>query len=439
MDAILLGYDVNAATWFYLSSLLIVAVYFRFNRVWSLRNLDLCLLLGLSPGLLLVRAAGPQSSVGYVWLFVATAVLLMRLWGDGLFTRRPRLEQNLNRAGLTFLCIAAVVFHATKILTERPHHTAVATVQEAGELIHMQDSGGTKPVVPTAGLSGRLLAAPVLPLAGGVNDVAARALAITAHVAILLGLYFVGRWHFGDGGIGWAMATLYLLLPCTAYDVSRVPHVLPAALLVWAVACSQRPMMSGIWLGLACGTTFFTVFLVPIWVSYYWQRGAVRFVAAMASVAVVLIGSLLLTSADSASFTRQIVGSIDWSVLKFEAGEGLGFWSLYDTAYRVPVFASYLVLLVMLTMWPAGKNLEHLLAQTASAIVATQFWYPNEGGVYLLWYVPLVLMVIFRPKLHLSQRGTVQATVGRNGMIDRPETIAVSYASTSTRWRSSLS
>ena len=34
-------YRVNPTTWFYLSSLLSIALFFKFNRVWSVRNLDL--------------------------------------------------------------------------------------------------------------------------------------------------------------------------------------------------------------------------------------------------------------------------------------------------------------------------------------------------------------------------------------------------------------
>ena len=45
MDEILTGYEVNQPTWFYLSFLLITAVFFKFGRIWSLRNLDLVLLL----------------------------------------------------------------------------------------------------------------------------------------------------------------------------------------------------------------------------------------------------------------------------------------------------------------------------------------------------------------------------------------------------------
>ncbi len=409
MEAILRGYDVNGPTWFYLSSLLILAVFYRFNRVWSIRNFDLFLLLSLSPGLLFVGAPTFDSSFGYVWLFAASGVILLRLWFDPVLTRRPRLEQNLNPAGLAFLCLSAVAFLTTKIITEEPHSSAVATVRRADDLLKRHDTapveenGDPLEAVSEAGEkpspTGTLIGVPVRTLAGGVEQVAARWLAVVAHGAVLLGLIFVGRWHFSDSNMGLAMATLYLLLPCTAFDASRVNHVLPAAFVVWAIAFHSRPLVAGCLIGLACGTLFFPAFLLPIWLAFYWKRGAFRFAAALIVVGAVLLGSLALTSADSFSFTRQTLGSIDWSVLKFQSEEGVGFWSLYDPAYRIPVFSSFLVMLMVLSIWPLEKNLEHLLSHSAAVIVATQFWYPQKGGVYILWYLPVLLLIIFRPRL----------------------------------------
>jgi hypothetical protein len=407
MEEVLLGYEVNGATWFYLSLLLILAVFYRFNRVWSLRNVDLALLLCLSPGLLLIGAAGPDSPVGYLWLFAVTGVLWIRLLFDALFVRRPRLEQNLNPAGLTFLLCSALAFQTTKIVMEEPHEATVNTVRQADDLLNRSDA---EELAPAAGPTGRLLATTVVPLSGGVETAAARCLAVLCHLAVMFGLVLIGRWHFSDTNIGLAMATLYLLLPCTSYDASRVTHVLPGALITWAVVAFRRPLWSGTLLGLACGTMFFAVFLLPIWMSFYWRRGAWRFAAALGTVACVLLASLLLTSADTHSFTRQILGSIDWTALKFDAGYGVGLWSIYDPAYRIPVFTTFLVVLVSLTIWPLEKNLEHLLAHSASTVVATQFWYPHEGGIYVLWYLPLVLVVMFRPKLaHLHPDDDRQA------------------------------
>lgn len=432
MNEILLGYEVNGATWFYLSLLLIVAVFYRFNRVWSLRNFDLALLLGLSPGLLLVNAAGPESPLGYVWLFVITLLLWGRLLADNLFTRRPRYEQNLNPAGLAFLMFSALAFQTTRIVMEEPHESSLATVRLADNLLNREDSPEGQPEQPgAAGPAGRLLATPVVPLSGGVEAVAARSLAVLAHVAVMIGLVLIGRWHFSDTHLGLAMATLYLLLPCTAYDAGRVTHVLPGALIIWAVVAYRRPMVAGTLLGLACGTMFFAVFLLPVWMAFYWKRGAWRFAAALGSVAAVLIASLLLTSADSYSFTRQILGSIDWAALKFDAGYGVGFWSVYDPAYRIPVFTLFGVVLVMLSIWPLEKNLEHLLGHSASTVVATQFWYPHEGGIYVLWYLPLVLAVVFRPRVaHLPPRSDA---IGRSPAAAVPRASAATPGTSAMR------
>jgi hypothetical protein len=429
MEGILSGYHVNQPTWFYLSLLLILAVFFKFGRIFSVRNFDLALLLSLAPGVLFVQASPADSTLGYCWLFAISGALLVRLMFDAAFTRRPRLEQNLNPAGMVFLCASAFLFQTTKIMTDPPDAAAVRTVRGADELLKRQDASDLQPADPKSetGPAGRLLATPVVPLAGGAEIAAARAMAIFSHLAVILGLIAVGRWHFSDTNLGLAMAALYLLLPCTAYDVSRVNHILPAALIVWAVAAHRQPIMAGVLLGLACGTVFFPIFLLPIWVAFYWKRGALKFGMALVLTGAVLLGSLILTSADSMSFKRQTLGSIDWTVLKFQADAGVGFWNMYDSAYRIPVFATFLVLLVALTIWPLRKNLEHLLAHSAAIVVATQFWYPHQGGIYVLWYLPLMLVVTFRPRLnHLplqDKPAEVKVAVSTNGSSSsRPET-----------------
>ncbi|MCH7727673.1 MAG: hypothetical protein IH991_14500, partial [Planctomycetes bacterium] len=54
-----LGYErIAPTTWVYLSSILMLGLFFKFNRVWSIRNLDLILLILLAPGLLLVFHSG---------------------------------------------------------------------------------------------------------------------------------------------------------------------------------------------------------------------------------------------------------------------------------------------------------------------------------------------------------------------------------------------
>lgn len=400
MDVLLRGYSVNEPTWFYLSTLLILAVFYRFNRFWSLRNVDLVLLLVVAPGLLFVANPATQK-LGYGWLFSVSVLYMARLLFDPILQRRPQLGQNLNNSGLIFLCGCAFVFLSTKAITETLPRSTAETVKQAEALINRE----SVPEVlrmndePAPGPAAPLLAAPV----GLVfEDLADRILAILAHGAVVAGLITAGKVLFGDAQLGLAAATLYMLLPGTAYDVGRFNHVLPAALIVWALVCYRKPIASGVLLGLACGTMFFPVFLLPLWFAFYGRRGSLKFGIALAAVALVLAGSLALTSRDSDTFVYKILGSINLEVLAFRSdGKGGGFWteSEYLSVYRLPVIALYCIMLLVLTVLPRQKTVEHLLSHSAAIVLGTQFWYTQRGGVYVLWYLPLYLMVVFRPRL----------------------------------------
>jgi uncharacterized membrane protein len=53
----------------------------------------------------------------------------------------------------------------------------------------------------------------------------------------------------------------------------RVDHVVPAALLVWAIAAYRRPMIAGVLMGLAVSVIYYPWFLLPLWCGFYWRRG----------------------------------------------------------------------------------------------------------------------------------------------------------------------
>lgn len=455
MDSFPPGYEVNSATWLYHSLVLIVAVFFRFNRFWSLRNLDLCLLLAASPGLLLVENPSTQGW-GYSWLFAVTGLFLVRLLADPLLRRRPHLGQNLNSQGSAFLCLAAFLLLATQAVRnelqlqpEAPRtaaaeaelnqgKTAVAQAEAAAAATPRaepangpgqgaaQVEAATMPAEPAA--AGPV--APILHAPFGVvfelEENSARAVAVFAHLMVVLGLYFVGRNLFGDYQLGLAMGTLYLLLPCTAYDVGEVNHVLPAALTVWALVAYRRPMIAGVLLGVACGIMFFPVFLLPLWAAYYGKRGALRFGTALLLVASAVATITALTTSSPDSFFRSTIGSIHLDeMFRFEPFGVNGFWTPELNYYRIPVVVSFFLLLAGLTIWPRRKQLEHLSAFSAAIVVATQFWYPVQGGVYLLWYLPLLLVVVFRPRLvHLQpyvSTGAVEQS-GRAPAVSGPHT-----------------
>ncbi len=226
----------------------------------------------------------------------------------------------------------------------------------------------------------------------------AKLVAILSHLAIVVGIIAIGYWHFNSVKMGIGAATLYLMLPYTAQMTGRVDHVLPAALLVWAVLCYRRPLLSGMFMGLAIGVIYYPLFLLPLWFSFYWRRGLLRFSIGLVSVLTVMVITLALISADLETF---------WQCIKKMFGlmppqtEGLGgIWGLgWAPVYRYPVLAAFVAMCGSLAIWPAQKNLGTLLSCSAAVMVATQFWHGHGGGLYMAWYLPLLLLTVFRPNL----------------------------------------
>jgi hypothetical protein len=100
---------------------------------------------------------------------------------------------------------------------------------------------------------------------------------------------------------------------------------------------------------------------------------------------------------DVTDVLRDVRRDAAWQPWKVPDTEG--FWMGIHAAYRIPVFVSYVVFIVATAVWPRPKNLAHLLALSAAAIIGIQFWYADQGGVYVLWYLPLLMLLVFRPNL----------------------------------------
>ena len=87
-----------------------------------------------------------------------------------------------------------------------------------------------------------------------------------------------------------------------------------------------------------------------------------------------------------------------------EAPESGSIWSGLDPSYRLPVLVLYLALVLTTAVWPSRKNLGELIALSAALLLASQFWYLDKGGTLVVLYLPLVLLMIFRPRGILGPR-----------------------------------
>ncbi len=392
----------SPATWFYWSLMLCVALFYQFNRPLSLRNFDLLALYLFVPGVLLVQFSSNHFA-GYIWLFGASAYWLLRTLLDGAFRHRPSYRANLNKPGLAWFGIA--LFAVLIAVAIRKPAVPEEMIGRAPVVVNSVKDGATAVVNQTQPEGdGR-----------GVRIAVERGLALMGHTAVSLGLLLIGVRHFRDAEVGAAMATLYLLMPVTGYHVAQLHHVLPAALVTWAVVCYRIPLWSGFLLGLAAGATFFPVLLFPVWLRLYWRRGALRFIMAYFTALAIGLGVTLLVLWSLGLFPDGLTRTLhlaDWQPWKAPTSEGL--WQGVHWAYRLPVFILYAGFFFMLFVWPPVRTLAHVVALSAAVLIGIQFWYAERGGMYVLWYLPLIIVMTLRPTT-----GEIETELAGNGWASR--------------------
>jgi hypothetical protein len=429
MREVLVQYDpVNPTTWAYLSSLLMIAVYYKFNRILSVRNLDLLGLIALAPALLMVQYGRMHANAniehaGYIWLFAVSGLFLLRLLLDTAMVRRPLLEPNLSVGGLTFLGISLFAFLMANVVIGTPDAADVLGSERAADLVGRTVPSNELNSLRTHGPGFPLLF--VLPQIStqsilgekGLQDapvetngaapansaelrhvVTSRVMAILSQLAIVIGMVLVSMRHFDNIKTGIAAATLYLLLPYTAMWTGSVTHALPGALLVWAIVFYRWPLVAGAMIGLAFGTIYYPMFLLPLWISFYWQRGLTRFLIGLIVMVSIVVLAAAWTSVDTQMFLAHLQQMFGLALP--ELANLSGAWGkFWLPIYRYPIIAAQIGLSLSMVIWPAQKNLGTLISYTAVLMLGTQFWHAHSGGLALAWYLPLLLLTIFRPNL----------------------------------------
>lgn len=447
------------ATWVFLSSFLLLGIYFVFHRFFSLRNLDILLLMLLAPGLMMVyegrqtqlvveevvpieplageqtSATGPSHFVatqnetidaatapssgyppadaettasaknlefyGFVALLLACAAIMIRMLLDPALVRRPLLVPNLSIGGLSFIGISLFLFLMANVITSSPREQNVRgpSLGPGYALLNMLPELPTTPdaKVSSESASGEAASNPQAgPTRPWIPNVA-RILAILSNFAIVLGIIGVGYWHFDNVQTGIGCAVMYLLLPYSAQMTGNLEHVMPAALLVLALLAYRQPLIAGGLLGLAAGLVYYPLFLLPLWFSFYWNRGASRLAFGIVGSLSLLTGLLLLEGFDAFFGHLRAMFGI-WSP-RMDNLDGIWGPNGIDPLFRLPVLVAFVLLSSSFVFWPSRKNFGSLICGTAALMVAAQFWHGNGGGLFMAWFLPFVLLTIFRPNL----------------------------------------
>jgi hypothetical protein len=386
---------LTPATGCYFAALLAVALFVKFSRLLSVRNWDVLTLFLPAPGLLLLIESGGRSRWGYLALLLASLYFLLRCLVDLALVRRPVLSPNLTPGGLFWLAGALFV----GLLPARPLGLPAEEKPPPtppDELVRDPVKSVISKQVPTEDRD-------------EVGLWVERGLALACHLSIVVALVLVGRLHFDDVHAGAAAAACYLLLPyvhllmpATGLPSARWDHAWPMAWMIWAVVTYRRPGLAGVFLGLAAGTAFFPVLIVPAWIGFYHRRGLTRFLVCFglaAGVCLGVLGLLVWAHGELPPSLRSAWAASNWLPWKAPLPETPGVWQGLHWAYRLPIFLAFLAFVVATLFWPNPKDLAQVLALSAAVLIGIQFWYADAGGVYLLWYLPFLLLLVFRPNL----------------------------------------
>ena len=394
---------IGPEIWLFLTLLMCVTLFFKFGRFWSVRNLDLLLIFALAPGMmLLVGNGGSGSWWAYLWLFIGSLLWMIRCLVDLGLSRRPLLEPNLNASGLACLTVGIVGLFVVEMIS--------LPISE-GAKRNPADPRSNRPVEQPPGESivDHVLQTAPMTLTIYPSEkprvILKRALAMLAQIALVAALIAVGWRHFERPIAGLSVATCYLLLPYARFALVDSGQLIPSALIIVAVACYLRPAVAGVLIGLAAGWMPACLGLIPLWAGFYRKRGFWKFttagvgMVACCALAGFTVPSLAVWS--RALGARSLAESGLWPGV--EAPVDQSFWSGIDSSYRLPVQIAYLILVIITAVLPQNKNLGELIALSAALLAAGQFWYLEAGGTLVLLYLPLVILMMFRPNLALKQ------------------------------------
>ena len=106
----------------------------------------------------------------------------------------------------------------------------------------------------------------------------------------------------------------------------------------------------------------------------------------------------MFTSVDSSAFLNQLQTMFGFWRPLMDGMEGI--WALgWNQWWRLPILVAFVLLCFSFAAWPFEKNIGTLVSYTAVVMILVQFWHGFGGGLYMAWYLPLVLLAVFRPNL----------------------------------------
>jgi hypothetical protein len=412
------------------------------RRLFSLRNLDLVMLLSFSvslwyfnrghvfaamtcayPGLFYVagrnvwigvRDRPPRGrTVWPVWLMIGATVFLIGF----------RIGLNVRDSNVIDVGLSGVVGAYTIWSGESPYgnfpvedgRPACGPADSSGEIRnHIQTNGRCEAADPQGDTYGPVAYEAYLPgfWAFGWSGVwdslpAAHATSILWDVLAIVGLGLVG-YRFGGARLGATLAFAWAAWPFTQYaSNSNTNDMIQPALLIWGFYFLTSPFLRGVFGALGAWTKLAPLLLIPLWAGYPEARSdrsrgryALGFV-----VATVLAFFVLFLEPNPLHAAHEFVTRTFSYQVNRASPFSLWDWRQYHAKGLPNLHAVQIALEVLLVAgalalgrWPKRRSPVQMAAFTAAVLVGFELVLTHWSYLYLPWFFPFVAFAFLAPR-----------------------------------------
>jgi hypothetical protein len=384
-------------------ALLFALAFWRTDKLYSLRNLDVIVLLSflVSQGFFRAGESYPAVLLWYpplIYLFFRT--LLM---GFGL---GERVEKTSNFPTPVLFVLGAVAsgFLLLLNLDARVIDVGYAGVVGADLIVH-----GTLPYGNMTGDVGQgdtygplnyLLYVPFLLAFGwsGLWDYLPAAHALTAFVFVggALALLFAG-WRYSGARGGAALLFAWAVFPYTLYSTNNNTNdVVVAAIAAVGLALAASPLARGASVAAGFAVKLFPLILAPLWMFYEGRKRS----SALLDFAIGGLGVVLLTFWVLALDGDPVGGvTLFFDKTLTYQGDRQTPWSIFTQVPEVgflhlPLTVGVILLGFLLAVVPKKRTLRRLGALSAALVIGFQLTANYWFYTYVIWFEPFVFLAL---------------------------------------------
>jgi hypothetical protein len=247
----------------------------------------------------------------------------------------------------------------------------------------------------------------LMPWRGTWDDLpAAHGAAIAFDLLCAGGMWLLGR-RLRDGALGLLLAYLWLAFPFTLMvSNSNANDSLVAALVIACLLLAGRPVGRGAALAAAGLAKFAPLGIGPLLATYPPEgegrasaRGLVHTMAGFVLAAAALLVPVVLVDGGLSDFADRTLG------FQFGRESPFSVWGLWDLAGPQHVVqAGAVILAIAVAVVPRRRDFVTLAALAAAVLIAVQLAVTHWFYLYLVWFLPPLLLAVVGEQL--SGRGT---------------------------------